>query len=87
MVDTIVSSSNGYRLGALGKWASGVEEPLSTAIGDFPKRGILVGHSFSARLDQFMNTLFSTAQRSSKVGMESRLSYPQQSVAPSMRLG
>jgi hypothetical protein len=44
MVDTIVFSSNGYRLGALGKWASGVDESLSTAIGDFPKRGILVSH-------------------------------------------
>ena len=42
MVDVITTSSHGYRLGALSKWASGVEEPLSTAIGDFPKRGILV---------------------------------------------
>jgi len=42
MVDIIVTSSHGYRLGALSKWAAGVEEPLSTAIGDFPKRGVLV---------------------------------------------
>jgi hypothetical protein len=46
MVDVIVTSSHGYRLGALSKWASGVEEPLSTAIGDFPKRGILVKSYF-----------------------------------------
>lgn len=42
LVDVVVSSSFGYRLGAVSKWAMGVEEPLSTAINDFPKRGILV---------------------------------------------
>ncbi|EGO02344.1 hypothetical protein SERLA73DRAFT_178240 [Serpula lacrymans var. lacrymans S7.3] len=41
MVDVIVSSSYGYRLGALSKWIVGAEDPLSTAIGDFPKRGTL----------------------------------------------
>ncbi|RDB20119.1 hypothetical protein Hypma_013088 [Hypsizygus marmoreus] len=41
MVDTIVSSSYGYRLGAVSKWAVDVEDPLSTAINDFPKRGII----------------------------------------------
>ncbi|KAF9004238.1 cytochrome P450 [Cyathus striatus] len=41
MVDVIVSSSYGYRLGAVRKWAVDVEDPLSTAISDFPKRGIL----------------------------------------------
>ncbi|KAJ3506033.1 hypothetical protein NLJ89_g7099 [Agrocybe chaxingu] len=41
MVDVVVSSSFGYRLGAVGKWAMDVEDPLSTAINDFPKRGIL----------------------------------------------
>jgi hypothetical protein len=46
MVDVIVTSSHGYRLGALSKWGAGAEEPLSTAIGDFPKRGILVGSYF-----------------------------------------
>ncbi|KZP09980.1 cytochrome P450 [Athelia psychrophila] len=39
--DVIVNSNHGYRLGAFKKWASGVEESLATAIGDFPKRGIL----------------------------------------------
>lgn len=43
MVDAVVSSSYGYRLGAVSKWAVDVEDPLSTAINDFPKRGILVG--------------------------------------------
>lgn len=46
-VDIIVASNHGYRLGAFGKWAAGVEEPLSTALGDFSKRGILVGFSGS----------------------------------------
>ncbi|KAF5364054.1 hypothetical protein D9756_000128 [Leucocoprinus leucothites] len=39
MVDVMVSSSYGYRLGAVTKWAMDVEDPLSTAINDFPKRG------------------------------------------------
>lgn len=42
MVEVIVSSSYGYRLGAVGKWAHQAEDPLSVAISDFPKRGILV---------------------------------------------
>ncbi|KAF4619446.1 hypothetical protein D9613_004739 [Agrocybe pediades] len=41
MVDVVVSASFGYRLGAVGRWAMDVEDPLSTAINDFPKRGIL----------------------------------------------
>ncbi|KAF8646155.1 hypothetical protein AX16_007380 [Volvariella volvacea WC 439] len=41
MVDVVVSSLYGYRLGALSRWATGVEDPLSVAINDFPKRGIL----------------------------------------------
>ncbi|KAG6868113.1 hypothetical protein C0993_007491 [Termitomyces sp. T159_Od127] len=41
MVDTVVSFSFGYRLGAVSKWALNVEDPLSTAINDFPKRGII----------------------------------------------
>ncbi|KAF8165928.1 cytochrome P450 [Crassisporium funariophilum] len=41
MVDVVVSSSFGYHLGAVSKWTMDVEDPLSTAINDFPKRGIL----------------------------------------------
>ncbi|KAF8901790.1 cytochrome P450 [Mucidula mucida] len=41
MVDVCVSTSYGYRLGAVHKWALNSEDPLSTAIHDFPKRGIL----------------------------------------------
>ena len=46
MVDLIVATSFGYRLGALSKWALDVGDPLSTAINDFPKRGILVSASY-----------------------------------------
>ncbi|KAF5358595.1 hypothetical protein D9758_007733 [Tetrapyrgos nigripes] len=42
MVDVIVSTSYGYRIGAVNKWTfCNTEDPLSTAISDFPKRGIL----------------------------------------------
>ncbi|KDR84434.1 hypothetical protein GALMADRAFT_713040 [Galerina marginata CBS 339.88] len=41
MVDVVVSSCFGYRLGAVSRWAMDVEDPLSTAINDFPKRGII----------------------------------------------
>lgn len=42
MVDVVVSTSYGYRINAVKKWGTDNEDPLSTAIGDFPKRGILV---------------------------------------------
>ncbi|KAJ4463772.1 cytochrome P450 [Lentinula edodes] len=41
MVDVLVSTSYGYRLHAVKKWATDNEDPLSTAISDFPQRGIL----------------------------------------------
>ncbi|KAI0053770.1 cytochrome P450 [Auriscalpium vulgare] len=41
MVDIISVSSFGYHVGAVSKWATVAEDPLATAIGDFPKRGIL----------------------------------------------
>ncbi|KAJ6552267.1 cytochrome P450 [Mycena vulgaris] len=40
-LDIIVSSSHGFRLGAVSKWAVEAEEGLAVAIGDFPKRGVL----------------------------------------------
>lgn len=43
MVDVIISSSHGYRQGALSKWILGGMDPIATAISDFPKRGIVVG--------------------------------------------
>ncbi|KAJ7291563.1 cytochrome P450 [Mycena rebaudengoi] len=40
-LDIIVSSSYGFRLGAVRKWALEAEEGLTVAVGDFPKRGVL----------------------------------------------
>jgi hypothetical protein len=40
----VVSSLFVYHLGAVSKWAMD-EDPLSMAINDFPKRGILVNDS------------------------------------------
>ena len=42
MVDVIVNSLHGIRLGAVRKWASGVDDILSTAIHDFPMLGVIV---------------------------------------------
>ncbi|TFK47010.1 cytochrome P450 [Heliocybe sulcata] len=41
MVDVVSASSFGYQPGALSKWTVDSEDSLSTAINDFPKRGIL----------------------------------------------
>lgn len=43
MADVVTASSFGYCIGALSRWSVGIEDPLVSAIGDFPKRGILVG--------------------------------------------
>jgi hypothetical protein len=48
MVDVMTETLFGYRLGALAKWAAGAEDPLSTAIHDFPKRGLLVSMVLSS---------------------------------------
>ena len=42
MVDVVTSVSYGYQANAVKNWSVGLENPLSTAINDFPKRGILV---------------------------------------------
>ena len=83
MADIVVSSSFGYRLGAVGKWAMDVEEPLSTAINDFPKRGILVRDFFIVLSSC---SQFSAAQRGADMGVELGLPYPQQPMAAAMRL-
>ncbi|KAK2465864.1 hypothetical protein APHAL10511_001505 [Amanita phalloides] len=41
MVDVVTSISYGYQANAVKNWSMGLENPLSTAINDFPKRGIL----------------------------------------------
>ncbi|KAF8334820.1 cytochrome P450 [Amanita rubescens] len=41
MVDVVTSVSYGFQAKAVKNWSVGLENPLSTAINDFPKRGIL----------------------------------------------
>ncbi|KAI0303911.1 cytochrome P450 [Russula brevipes] len=41
MADVVSASSFGHCIGALSRWTVDAEDPLVTAIGDFPKRGIL----------------------------------------------
>jgi hypothetical protein len=50
MADVVSASSFGCCIGALSRWAVDVEDPLVTAIGDFPKRGILVRFESSLRV-------------------------------------
>ena len=42
MVDVIACTVFGSRSGSLDNWAKGVRDPLSVAVYDFPKRGIMV---------------------------------------------
>lgn len=42
MLDVIVTTSYGYRLGAVRKYTSQFEDPLAVAVNDFPKRSLLV---------------------------------------------
>ena len=42
MVDVIACTVFGSRSGSLDNWATGVRDPLSVAVYDFPKRGIMV---------------------------------------------
>ena len=42
MVDIISATVFGARPGALDNWTMGVQDTLSTAVNDFPTRGIVV---------------------------------------------
>lgn len=44
--DIISYSSYGHCAGSLKKWASGLEDPLSLAVHDFPLLGTVVSHIF-----------------------------------------
>jgi hypothetical protein len=46
MVDIVAVTVYGCRVSALKKLTLGAEEPLSKAVADFPKRGIIVSVSF-----------------------------------------
>ena len=80
MVDVVASSSYGYRLGAVSKWAMDVEEPLSTAINDFPKRGILVSIYIVSAFILLTLSGPLVAQHRSNMGLESRLPNPEQAL-------
>ena len=58
MIDVISATCIGYQVGALSKWAINAEDPLSGAIADFPKRGILVRHMSSASSRVFIPVLY-----------------------------
>ena len=45
MVDIISATVFGARPGALDNWAMGIQDTLSTAVNDFPTRGIVVPDS------------------------------------------
>lgn len=42
MVDIMSMTIYGFHHGALGNLSLGIEDPLSTAVYDFPKRGVIV---------------------------------------------
>ena len=42
MVDVIACTVFGSRSGSLDNWAMNIRDPLSIAVYDFPKRGIMV---------------------------------------------
>ena len=45
MVDIISTTVYGFQHGALRNLSMGIEDPLSTAVYDFPKRGVIVRFS------------------------------------------
>ena len=42
MVDILAATVYGSPTGSLSNWAMNIHDPISTAVYDFPKRGILV---------------------------------------------
>jgi hypothetical protein len=73
MADVVSASSFGYCIGALNRWAVGVEDPLVTAIGDFPKRGILVCFDLSLRGLQLIMLI---AECCPGLGLETSMLHP-----------
>lgn len=48
MVDVIACTVFGSRSGSLDNWATNIRDPLSIAVYDFPKRGIMVSSDRTA---------------------------------------
>ena len=53
MVDVIACTVFGSRSGSLDNWAANIRDPLSIAVYDFPKRGVMVGSSVKTSLNLF----------------------------------
>jgi len=84
MLDVVVTTSYGYRLGAVRKYTSQLEDPLAVAVNDFPKRGLLV--SYHAPANPHRLTL-RIEKRGSVLGLETHLQNPQRAMAETLRLG
>ena len=83
MADVVSASSFGYCIGALSRWAVGIEDPLVTAIGDFPKRGILVCFELSLCDLQLIVLI---AKCCPGLGLEISMFHPQPPLASALRL-
>ena len=83
MADVVSASSFGYCIGALSRWAVGIEDPLVTAIGDFPKRGILV--CFELSLCD-LQLIVHIAKCCPGLGLEISMFHPQPPLASALRL-
>lgn len=62
MVDVVAATVFGHRSGSLDNWATGVRDPLSIAVYDFPKRGIMVSNESPRRDVVFLVALCSAVQ-------------------------
>ena len=81
MLDVVVTTSYGYRLGAVRKYTSQFEDPLAVAVNDFPKRGLLV--SYYVPINSYHLT-FHVEKRGSVLGLEAYLQNPQRTMAETL---
>lgn len=51
MFDVVAMNAYGCHVGALKNLSKGIEQPLCTAVEDFPKRGIIVSDNFRISID------------------------------------
>lgn len=72
MVDIMSMTIYGFHHGALRNLSLGIEDPLSTAVYDFPKRGVIVRPSIAPR-NLWLSLIFFIAQRCSRLGLGPRL--------------
>ena len=84
MVDVIACTVFGSRSGSLDNWSKGVRDPLSIAVYDFPKRGIMV-RTFSVSLGAASHA-FSAAERRADLGVEARVQDSEREVQGNVQL-